>query len=677
MSRSPCRPTGGSTTVAVLLLAVVAVIAEPSQAVANPIGRVARAFNERLVEVESQIDMLSKNSLSLAEFQPSSLQSGFGFRGGRAAGEPDDPWVIIDLGKTTRIDQVYLVPAQKEATHLDNFFPRRFVVEISDDPSFTISAVVYRQNFAARRDDSPHPLYVNAGGQEARYLRLLVFEGTPSGNTELFALSEILTLSGSEPVSIGAKTTCSWQLKVPELWEERFLTDGRMPLGLWHGGTSSPNRGLQIPVNPASRDAPFDVIIDLGQEHPVDRIHLLPLECPNLPGLGILPESFVVSLGLTDRPAEMTPVFRHENRSTLPRTELCPLTIVPGQPARARFLHLRATRPWQYGDMSCHGLAEIQVFSGGANVALGASVRIEQDGTPLAVTGNALVDGFSSKRKVLPVRSWLSQLVERNRIESELAHLVPLSESLSDDSELHASWTLATLVGISFLIPVAIIERRRLVSKEQLDILRKRIASDLHDDIGSNLGSISMIARSAKRDLQLREGPPELAADLEDVEAIARESSLALRDIVWLIERRADTVGDLVKRLRDTASRLMRDHDCRIECSGSITSARLSLDAKRHLFLFCKEAMHNVVKHAKATTCEMLISDVRESMVVEVKDDGVGLDIKQLRHRTIFHKLEERARVLGGTLQVESAKGEGTTLRLRVARSGLLSKIPL
>ena len=87
--------------------------------------------------------------------------------------------------------------------------------------------------------------------------------------------------------------------------------------------------------------------------------------------------------------------------------------------------------------------------------------------------------------------------------------------------------------------------------------------------------------------------------------------------------------------------------------------------------------MHNVVKHAQATSCEMLMSDVHEHVVVEVRDDGVGLGIDQLRHHTIFHKLEERARVLGGILQVESAPGEGTTLYLRVARSALLSNIPL
>ncbi len=677
MSRSPCRPTRGSTAVAALLLAVVTATAEPSQAVANPIGRVARAFNDRLVEVESRVDMLRQRVLSLADFRPSPLQSGLGFQGKKLAGDGNEAWVMLDLGKPYRLDRIYLVPVQADATQGGSLFPRRFVVETSDDPTFAVTTVLYRQFESSLPDPGQHPLAISGNGNEARYVRLLVIEGNPSGESETYGLSEFVVLSNTRPISFGAVVTSSGQLKVPALWDEPYLTDGRMPMGPWHSGPMSPNAGLKIPIAGTRRDVPVRIEIDLGQEQTIDRIHLMPLECPSLPGIGVLPDFYEIAIGSREDGADFQVLHTFDNRGPLPHTELCPVTIVPPAGRRARFVELRSNRPWQYGEQSCHGLAEVQVFSGLTNVALGKPVRILQDGNLLAIPGNALVDGFSSKRKIQPIHAWLFQLVERERMEKELATLEPLRTSLSDDSELHASWALSTLVGLAFLVPVAIIERRRLISREQLDVLRKRIASDLHDDIGSNLGSISMIARSAKRDLQQKRSPQELADDLEEVEVIARESSLALRDIVWLIERRADTIGDVVKRLRDTAARLMRELDSRIECTGTITSARLSLDAKRHLFLFCKEAMHNVVKHAHASSCEILITDIQENIVVEIRDNGVGLSIEQLRHRTIFHKIEERARQLGGILQIESAPGEGTTLSLRVARAGLLSKIPL
>jgi signal transduction histidine kinase len=244
---------------------------------------------------------------------------------------------------------------------------------------------------------------------------------------------------------------------------------------------------------------------------------------------------------------------------------------------------------------------------------------------------------------------------------------------MAAESELNTTWGAAIALGLTFLIPVAIVERRRLVSRSHLDKLRKRIASDLHDDIGSNLGSISLIARSAKRDLERLHGPEEIASDLGEMETIARESSLAMRDIVWLLERRQDTIGDLVQRMRDCAARLLRETEYSLICRSSKTAAKLTLDAKRHLFLFYKEALHNIVKHSRATTVTVKLFDSRDCIVLEVADNGVGLPRGEGDQMAAVKKLSDRARVLEGTLHVDSTPGAGTTLRLSVKRANLMA----
>jgi signal transduction histidine kinase len=228
------------------------------------------------------------------------------------------------------------------------------------------------------------------------------------------------------------------------------------------------------------------------------------------------------------------------------------------------------------------------------------------------------------------------------------------------------------MLGLTFLIPVVIVERRRLISRNQLDQLRKRIASDLHDDIGSNLGSISLIARTAKKDLIRQHGPEDIAEDLGEVELIARESSLAMRDIVWLLERNQDSIGDLVQRMRETAGRLLREIDYTIECESNKTAARLSLDAKRHLFLFYKEAVHNIVKHSRAKQAVIRLWDDGDQLALEIRDNGVGLKDATLKPSAV-KKLEERARVLEGKLQIDSSTILGTVLRLTVKRSNLIA----
>ncbi len=254
--------------------------------------------------------------------------------------------------------------------------------------------------------------------------------------------------------------------------------------------------------------------------------------------------------------------------------------------------------------------------------------------------------------------------------------LQPLRSQMAAESELNATWGSAMLLGLTFLIPVFIVERRRLISRNQVDELRKRIASDLHDDIGSNLGSISLIARTARRDLLRLHGPEEVGADLDEVESIARESSLAMRDIVWLLERKQDSIGDLVHRMRETASRLLRGIEYSIECDSSKSAAKLSLDAKRHLFLFYKEAVHNILKHSNAAKVSIRLWDQGDMLALEIADNGRGLPMMTDGNVEIpmrVRKLDERARVLEGRLDTKSEKGKGTTVLLSVKRSILFA----
>jgi signal transduction histidine kinase len=100
---------------------------------------------------------------------------------------------------------------------------------------------------------------------------------------------------------------------------------------------------------------------------------------------------------------------------------------------------------------------------------------------------------------------------------------------------------------------------------------------------------------------------------------------------------------------------------------------KLTLDAKRHLFLFYKEALHNIVKHSRATTVTVKLYDSRDQLVLEVSDNGVGLPRGKGDQMAAVKKLSDRARVLEGTLHVDSTPGAGTTLRLAVKRTNLMA----
>ncbi|MGC4017398.1 MAG: histidine kinase [Luteolibacter sp.] len=607
------RTVGGAT------LALMAWLPTPVHAVetvvANPIGRVARMFNSSLVELEDRMTWVRNRIASLPEPQEHTLKAADGCRMARENPTAPDPQITLDLGKEYPLDQIYMIPAQREPAEPDGLFPRRFSLEASKTEDFSTKSVIYASS------PDPKVFYPNPGlspakfsarGVTARYVRLTVQTGRNRGVSDLFALSELVVISGNRPISFGSKVDAPGSVTIPGLWAPEYLTDGRMPMGIWQSGATSENRGDLVDVPNPTDEVSWS--LDLGRTMPLDHLVLFPYEISELSEGAVLPSQ--LSIWVSDH-ADGSEARQVGGLDTLKNEMIGKIPfVIPLHGLEARSVRITGNRAWSMGTRNIQGLSEIQAWSEGTNASLGKQVTRQSRGTATQVA--TLTDGFSSVHQIIGVDAWLSQLSERWRLEREIETLTPMCTQLAQESELNTTWGSAVILGLTFLIPVVIVERRRLISKNQLDMLRKRIASDLHDDIGSNLGSISLIARTAKKDLVRLCGPEEVVEDLVEVESIARESSLAMRDIVWLLERRQDSIGDLVQRMRETAGRLLREVDYTIECRSTKVASKLTLDAKRHLFLFYKEAVHNIVKHSRARNVAIRLADQGERLVLEV-----------------------------------------------------------
>jgi signal transduction histidine kinase len=635
----------------------------------NPIGRVARMFNRKLVRDEDQINWLRGRLSYLAVFAEKPLKEQVGWRCGKLDPNAGDPWIALDLGREYPLGEIFLVPAQRQAGDLLDLFPRRFTIEAATQADFSDARIVYQTGKRVQPSPGGYPVQFDGDELPSRHIRITFQEGHQRGLKGVCALSEIFVFSQRHPVSLGAQITTGHSVDIPGAWEPGFVVDGRTPLGLWEGGVSTltESRGhcLEVPVD--RQDVEW--IIDLGEAARIDRVVLFPYALPELSGPGVVPPRLRVEVA--DNPEFTGATCIASNGADNLPIDLTTPVIFPASPGEGRFLRILSDQAWQLGTRHLQSLGEIEIWQDSRNIAAGRSVTVRHAGLDFPI--QELTDGFGSGKQILPIHSWLTQLVERSKLEEEVSTLTSRATKMAAESELNTTWGAAIALGLTFLIPVAIVERRRLVSRTHLDKLRKRIASDLHDDIGSNLGSISLIARSAKRDLERLHGPEGIASDLGEMETIARESSLAMRDIVWLLERRQDTIGDLVQRMRDCAARLLRETEYSLVCRSSKTAAKLTLDAKRHLFLFYKEALHNIVKHSRATTVTVKLFDSRDCIVLEVADNGVGLPRGEGDQMAAVKKLSDRARVLEGHLHVDSTPGAGTTLRLSVKRINLMA----
>jgi len=93
----------------------------------------------------------------------------------------------------------------------------------------------------------------------------------------------------------------------------------------------------------------------------------------------------------------------------------------------------------------------------------------------------------------------------------------------------------------------------------------------------------------------------------------------------------------------------------------------LSLKVKQELYRFAQEALHNTVKHARASKVDMRMHWSTEEFLLEIGDDGVGFDpASAFPGHLGLHSMRERVTRLGGVLQIETAPGQGTRIRVRL-----------
>jgi len=630
---------------------------------AHPISRVARIFDKHLVSLEDRITWLNGQLATLATLQQPELRNSFGVRCGRIRQGDPDPSLTLDLGKTHSLDTLYLVPAQQSSSSDEGIFPQRFTIEVSDSADFKNPVEIYTSGEAAYPAPGIHPVRFTLAGKQARYIRLTVHAGHLADCADVFGLSEIVAISDHQPVSFGAKVTAVGSITTPGQWFPEAVTDGSMPLGIWQNIQPSPTAGDHVDVS--ENDGEVSWSLSLAGMDGVESVVLYPYQLNDSPESAIFPEAIT----LTARSADGERRTIHQWNNPLPGSHRTSPLVIPTVGVPLQELTITATRPWQTGSVGVQALSEIEVWSRSENLARHLPITRSHGGKTTTLT--ALTDGYSSRHMILPVATWLEQLCRRSHLQGERDSLLPLAHGLASRSELHTTWGSAVMLGLGFFVPVAIVERRRFLSRTGMEKLRKRIAEDLHNDIGSHLGSISLIARTARKDLAKINGPRELVQDLGEMESMALESSLAMRDIMWLLEQDQPTLGDLVQRICDTTARLLCGVEHRIDAEIEKPGVKLSLDSKRHLFLFCKEAVQNILKTPQVNHVSLNIRDTADHLALEFSGVGVGLPLSPDHRQSSLQKLEDRARLLEGSLHVESSTEQGSRILLLVKRSHL------
>lgn len=212
------------------------------------------------------------------------------------------------------------------------------------------------------------------------------------------------------------------------------------------------------------------------------------------------------------------------------------------------------------------------------------------------------------------------------------------------------------------------IEERQTVERHrELEQERSRVAHDLHDELGSALTEVGMLAsvmRSTTVPEQKRMGY------LDRLVEVSRGLVTALDEIVWAVNPRYDSVAGLAEYFSLFAQRFLEPSGirCRPKISESVEKHPLSSAQRHGAFLAFKEALNNIARHSKADEVSLSIDVAEESLRIRLCDNGRGFDVavNQPSGSDGLVSMVERMARLGGRCDISASKGEGTTVELRL-----------
>ena len=238
-------------------------------------------------------------------------------------------------------------------------------------------------------------------------------------------------------------------------------------------------------------------------------------------------------------------------------------------------------------------------------------------------------------------------------------------ESAFDQSDETILQTLSNQVSVA-------IENARLYEQARhLAILdeRQRLARELHDSVTQSLYGISLYAQAAAGNIKAKQ-VDQAAEYIEDIQNTAQES---LADMRLLIYELRPPILDKEGLIAALQNRLISVEDrARIKSSLQTNlSERLPAQFEEGIYQITREALNNIIKHARAKNVSIQIQQVSESILVEISDDGIGFEPETARRegRLGLVSMQEHAQAQGWNLKIESSPGNGTRIKVEIEKS--------
>lgn len=234
------------------------------------------------------------------------------------------------------------------------------------------------------------------------------------------------------------------------------------------------------------------------------------------------------------------------------------------------------------------------------------------------------------------------------------------SISITINPPFWQTWWFIAITILTLGSGVYAAHRYRLSQSLKVERLRTKIASDLHDEVGSSLTKISIFSDLVQTDVDEKEKRNYLLS----IGNLSREIVNTMSDIVWAIDNKNDTIGALLIRMKDFATEVLQAKNIELTFSVLHLDENKILEPalKQNLYLIFKESINNIVKHAQATRVTVRISN-QNQFTLQVEDNGNGFSETSTTHGNGLRNMQRRAKAIEGDFTIHVANG--TTLKLQ------------
>ena len=291
------------------------------------------------------------------------------------------------------------------------------------------------------------------------------------------------------------------------------------------------------------------------------------------------------------------------------------------------------------------------------------------------------VQDYQNAYRFLSVSKNLNDSIMRQRFSEETAGLQNSFEVkekdkeillLNKDKELHEARLkqqrsyLITSIAVTVFALLGIwhlMNRNKLRQRMKELELRNRIATDLHDEVGSSLSSIHVLSNMANRQQDQK-----LNDTLVKISNNAQDTMERMSDIVWAIHPANDTLEQLIVRMKEFAADILEplNIEYQFTIEQDLNSFKLSVSQRRDLYLIFKEAVNNAAKYSSCKNIKIELVQQEGKLILRISDDGTGFEETTVVHGNGLNNMQQRAKSIGGNLSVNSNPSNGTTVSLTI-----------